>query len=166
MSLNALIGVVLLLVFTTPIFAQRHGRPDSAQNYAKSIPDATLTIRTPTSTTHLRRGEVAAYPTTSDTITDRSGKLTHRISGVQISTISEISDWAASGETLDIHYGFFHTRRIRAADLAPSSTPLIVTMVDNRPVDRDSLFYVLIRTRTDEIIRMRRVTQIRMRSDK
>jgi hypothetical protein len=157
-----LCGALLVpVVGAAPAFAQRHGRADSAQNYAKGIPEPTLTNRTPGSTIKLRRQQLSGYPAISETIVGPARGRVQSLSGVAISAVAGGSSLLASGQMLEVHYGFFRTKRVRFSDLAPDTTPLIVEKVNDRLVNRTSLFYVLIRTTKGDVIRLKAVREIR-----
>ena len=155
------ISMLVLVVSATPTVAQRHGRADSAQNYAKGIPDATLTIRTPTSKVQLQRQQLSQYPTTTQDIDPQSQGRVQSISGVPISALPGLSVLPPD-QTLEIRHGFFRTRRIRMSDLATDTMPVIVQRIDGKPIDRASLFYILLRLRTGAVIRVKAVREIRI----
>jgi hypothetical protein len=148
-----------------PLNAQRHGRPDSAQNYAKSIPEPTLKIVVDGHTTNVRRKDLAAAASTVSTdVKGYKPGSVRSFTGVALAQLLPITTTSGVNDAYEIDYGFFHRQRIRATDLESESDLLIADEVNHRPVDRASLFHVTGRLRNGQPILIDKVTSIVLRS--
>ena len=135
---------------------QRHGRPDSAQQYAKSIPEATLTITVDGSRHVVRQKDFASLPRASRSVPSRKAGSVRTFAGV---LLTDLVPADPVFRHYDIHHGFFHTRRLDDS-MVSSTAILIADAVDGRPIDRASLFSLIATGRDGNPIVIGKVTGI------
>ena len=154
----------MAMLLSGNVVAQRHGRPDSAQNYEKSIPEPTLTITIDSQSSRWKRAALAAMTRSSISVPSRKPGSTRVFSGVTLSQLLP-SDAAPPGLTVyETHHGFFHTQRLDASDLEPGTDLLIADRVDQRAIAKSSLFYVIATTRGHQPLTIGNVTSILIRT--
>src|SRR5262249_13090847 len=85
--------------------AQRHGRADSAQQYAKSIPEATFTITFDGRRHVLAQRDLTHLSRTSREVAGKEPGSVRKYSGV---LLTDLVSADPSLRRYDIHHGFFH----------------------------------------------------------
>jgi hypothetical protein len=113
-----------LLLVAPLLSAQRHGRPDSAQNYVKDIPEPVLKIVVAGQGTNVHRQDLAMMNRTSREGPRSKSGSARSYAGTLLSQLLTPSD-VGNVDTYEIHYGFFHRRRLRRSDLEPGADLLI-----------------------------------------
>jgi hypothetical protein len=152
---------VALVASVVPLHAQRHGRPDSAQNYAKSIAEPTLKIIVDGHVTKAQHKDFAAMDRTSTDLPGRKPGFIRSFTGVTLAQlVPATAGPGLGGATYEIHYGFFHRRVIRPAELEPGSDLVIADTVDHKTFDRTSLLWVAAKTHDGQPIALDKVTSV------
>jgi hypothetical protein len=140
--------------------AQRHGRPDSAQNSAKSIPEPTLKITIDGASTRWKREAFAAMAKGPAAVPARKPASSRVFTGVPLSQLIPAGATSRGPDVDEIHHGFFQTRRLNASDLQPGTDLLIADQIDQKNIGKGSPFYVIAMTRDSKPIVIGKVTSI------
>ena len=125
-------------------------------------PEPVLNIAVAGRTVKVQRRDFSAVTrTSSEGPTGKSGSA-RSYAGIWMSHLLTPSD-VAGVDTYEIRYGFFRRRRLRRSDLEPGSDLLIADMVDQHPVGRARLFYVVVTARGGRMITIDKVYAIVLR---
>jgi hypothetical protein len=153
-------AVVSIVTISPNLRAQRHGRPDSAQLYAKGVPEATLTLMLDGDRHIVQRKDFASLPRTSRGSPGGNAGSGRTFTGV---LLADLVTTHPAVRQYDIHYGFFHTRHLDDSLVRSPADILVADHVDGRAIDRASLFDVIATTRDGNTIVIRKVSGIVLR---
>jgi hypothetical protein len=99
-----------------------------------------------------KRPAFATQKRTSTVATRRRRASGSTFDGVSLTQLLPQGSTLGRVESYDIHYGFYRTLRVKAADLDAATDLLVADTVDRRKIGRASLFYVVARTRNRQSI--------------
>jgi hypothetical protein len=156
------IPVLIVVCFScATLSAQRHGRADSVQNYLKAVPDATITVQLADRTARWRARDLVKLPESVFALP--VGRVRATV-GIDLSQLLPQVGTPADIDGYEIHYGFFHTRRLQAFDLQHGSK-IIVTNDANGPfLNRVASLHVLVTMRSGEPVDFKNVYRIVVRA--
>jgi hypothetical protein len=155
--------VLLSLIWTLPLTAQRHGRPDSSQNYARGIspPEIVLKLETTHQEIHLRTSDLDKLKRSAMAITSPNTNKITKYEGVFLGDLLAAAPQHQETTIVKVSYGFFHSKIFSTAELNPASEPLIADMANGEHLFGDMPFCLIAKDRQGHDLLIRNVTAIR-----
>jgi hypothetical protein len=136
---------VLLLLLLTPAaaFSQRYGRPYSLAE----DPQLLLQIRVDNKSRYLRASDLRKMQPSVVTESDPATKTTHIYEGVTLDQLVPAAALASQGERIAIDFGSHQNITISALDLDSQIKPMVVYLVDGKPISGHAPYYFVIKSR-------------------
>jgi hypothetical protein len=161
-AVSCIVVGIMLWLRPEGLRAQRHGRADSAQQYARKPPETTLTITVDRDHHLMRQKDLASLPRTTRVVAGQtSGSQSARtFTGVRLADLVAPDP---SVSHYDIHHGFFHTTHLDQSTLASPPDLLVADVVDGRTIDQGLLFELIATARDGHTIEIGKVTSIALR---
>jgi hypothetical protein len=135
--------LLLLLLLPTAAFSQRYGRPYNLVN----DPPVLLQVKVESKSRYFRVADLHKMQSSALTQSDLVTKATHIYEGVTLEQLVSTSALASPGERLQIEFGSHQIRTISGMDLDFQVKPMIVYLVDGKPISGHAPFYLVIKCR-------------------
>jgi len=149
---RALFAACIWAVSPLPVHAQRGGRPDGVQNYMKGIPDASLKIRFNEQKVIWPVPVLARLAFVSINAYDSQLRSMREYTGIRFSDLLPSGVASAQADEYEIHYGFFHTRRIKSSDLNAESVILVADEGNDHFANRLSRIRFIIASPNESVV--------------
>jgi len=135
--------LLLLFLLPTAAFSQRYGRPYSLVNDQQVL----LQVRVENKSRYFRAADLRKMQPSVVTQSDLATKATHIYEGVTLEQLVPLNALASSGERLRIEFGSHQISTISAADLDIQVKPMVVYLVDGKPISGAVPYYLVIKFR-------------------
>jgi hypothetical protein len=137
--------LLLLLLLPTAVFSQRYGRPYSLVN----DPPVLLQVKAESKSRYFRAADLRKMQSSALTQSDLATKATHVYEGVTLEQLIPAFAFALAspGERLQIEFGSQQIRTVSAMDLDFQVKPMVVYLVDGKPISGHAPFYLVIKYR-------------------
>lgn len=155
--------VLLSLTWVLPLAAQRHGRPDSSQNYERVVspPELVLKLETTHQEIHFRASDLDKLSRSKLVTTSPNPNKITTYEGVYLDNLLATMPQHQESGMVKVSYGFFHTKTFSAAELNPASEPLVADKINGKHLSGDMPFCLLAKDRQGHDLLIRNVTIIR-----
>ncbi len=135
--------LLLLLLIPTAAFSQRYGRPYNLVN----DPQLLLQIRVESKGRYFRAADLSKMRPSVVTQSDLATKTTHIYEGVTLEQMVPATALASPGERLKIEFGSHQISIISGMELDSQVKPMVVYLVDGKPISGPTPFYFVIKFR-------------------
>jgi len=135
--------LLLLLLLPTAALSQRYGRPYSLVN----DPPVLLQVKAESKSRYFRAADLRKMQSSALTQSDLATKATHIYEGVTLEQLIPAFALASPGERLQIEFGSQQIRTISGMDLDFQVKPMVVYLVDGKPISGHAPFYLVIKYR-------------------
>ena len=134
--------LLLLLLLPTAAFSQRYGRPYSLVNDQQVL----LQVRVENKSRYFRAADLRKMQPSVVTQSDLA-TTTHIYEGVTLEQLVPANALASSGELLRIEFGSHQISTISSMDLDFQVKPMVVYLVDGKPISGAVPYYLVIKFR-------------------
>jgi hypothetical protein len=135
--------LLLLLLAPAAAFSQRYGRP---YRLAED-PQLLLQIRVDNKSRYLRAADLRKMQPSVVTESDPATKAPHIYEGVTLDQLVPAAALASQRERIEIEFGSHQNITISALDLDSQIKPMVVYMVDGKPISGHAPYYFVIKSR-------------------
>ncbi len=135
--------ILLLLLLPTAAFSQRYGRPYSLVNNQQVL----LQVKVDSKSRYFRAADLRKMQPSVVTQGDPATKATHIYEGVTLEQLIPAKALASPGERLRIEFGSHRISTISGMDLDFQVKPLVVYLVDGKPISGPVPYYLVIKFR-------------------
>jgi hypothetical protein len=156
--------VLLSLIWALPLTAQRHGRPDSSQKYARAMspPELVIKLETPHQEIRLRTSDLDKLRRSALMSRNPNTNKITMYEGVYLEDLLTTVPQRQKSNLVKVSYDFFHTKTFSTADLHTSSEPLIADKANGKHLSGDMPFCFIAKDRQEHDVVIRNVTAIRV----
>jgi hypothetical protein len=134
---------LLMLLLPIAAFSQRYGRPYSLVNDQQVL----LQVRVESKSRYFRAADLRKMQTSVVTQSDPATKATHIYEGVTLEQLVPANALASLEEQLHIEFGYHQISTISSADLDFQLKPMVVYLVDGKPISGPVPYYLVIKLR-------------------
>ncbi len=135
--------LLLLFLLPTAAFSQRYGRPYSLVNDQQVL----LQVRVDNKSRYFRAADLRKMQPSVVTQSDLATKATHIYEGVTLEQLVPANALASPGERLRIEFGSHRISTISGTDLDFQVKPMVVYLVDGKPISGAVPYYLVIKFR-------------------
>lgn len=135
--------LLLLILLPTAAFSQRYGRPYSLVNDQQVL----LQVKVENKSRYFRAADLRKMQPSVVTQGDPATKATHIYEGVTLEQLVPANALASPGEQLRIEFGSHRISTISGMDLDFQVKPLVVYLVDGKPISGPVPYYLVIKFR-------------------
>ncbi len=135
--------LLLLLLLPTAAFSQRYGRPYSLVNDRQLL----LQVKVDNKSRYFRAADLRKMQPSVVTQSDLATKATHIYEGVTLEQLVPAIALASPGERLHIEFGSHQISTISGMDLDFQVKPMVVYLVDGKPISGPAPYYLVIKFR-------------------
>jgi hypothetical protein len=133
--------LLLLLLLPTAAFSQRYGRPYSLVNDQQLL----LQVKVESKSHYFRAADLRKMQPSVVTQGDPATKATHTYEGVTLEQLVPANALASPGERLRIEFGSHKISTISGMDLDFQVKPMVVYLVDGKPISGRAPYYLVIK---------------------